>query len=871
MRILAVNGFYPPFYLSGYDIGCRDIVEALRKRGHEVKVLTSRACLDSGLVEEDIDRSLRPYFRERLDWRRAILKELGNQTAFKRVCAGYAPEAALFFSLSFVSASLGLLAEELAIPSVYYLADFWFLTYEKDHWYRIWPRGPKGARAVRHFSRRCRLMPPGRPLHFGEAVFANAYLEGLADEMDLPMHSSTLIPWGVDVERFSPGPEPRQNKCRLLYVGQVRPEKRVDTAIRALGILKRDYGLHQASLTVLGCNPWDPSPQAPYQKAFRSQVEKCGGEREVRFAGWRPRELMPSLYREHDILICPGTEEGITSLSLLEAMASGLAVVGTRTPGHAEILEDGKNALIFAGGDAEDCARQVSKLVGDPALYESVRARARSTVERRHRLETTAEAMENILDKAPASSRPLRRPARPEKNSFLEDPAPGLPLSRLTESAERSLRLGALAVTARTLFRPEFFWKKGKKLITRLISTALVITAPLFLEFFFHLAGRRAKRSKAGDSLPKNILVIQPADLGDVLLSSPFLRELRRHRPEAWIGFVVQPNMASLVAGCPYIDEVIPFRWRSFKDWGTAFSGHPRWWLQAAWLSARRLWKHQIDMAVSLRWNNDAPQAAALTLMLTSGARERVAYRDTPHDLIPYRVFDINRLITRGPVRTFLEPEVEMQMEILRSLGAAPSDTRLEVWTSPADEDFAQDLLNRTGFPKGLPLIALAPGAAWPFRRWPQDRYISLGRWLQEDYAASVVILAAPMERPLALRIEQGLVKNRTLNLAGRTTIMQMAAVLRRCHLFIGNDSGPVHVAAAAGVPVVGFFGPGEYERFKPWGVRHEAIRIGLPCSPCSQDCAFDDPRCIRGISLDRAKEVIVGILKPPGRFPDRI
>ena len=127
------------------------------------------------------------------------------------------------------------------------------------------------------------------------------------------------------------------------------------------------------------------------------------------------------------------------------------------------------------------------------------------------------------------------------------------------------------------------------------------------------------------------------------------------------------------------------------------------------------------------------------------------------------------------------------------------------------------------------------------------------------------------MERPLALRIEQGLVKNRTLNLAGRTTIMQMAAVLRRCHLFIGNDSGPVHVAAAAGVPVVGFFGPGEYERFKPWGVRHEAIRIGLPCSPCSQDCAFDDPRCIRGISLDRAKEVIVGILKPPGRFPDRI
>ena len=99
---------------------------------------------------------------------------------------------------------------------------------------------------------------------------------------------------------------------------------------------------------------------------------------------------------------------------------------------------------------------------------------------------------------------------------------------------------------------------------------------------------------------------------------------------------------------------------------------------------------------------------------------------------------------------------------------------------------------------------------------------------------------------------------------------MQMAAVLRRCRLFIGNDSGPVHLAAGVGVPVVGFYGPGEYERFRPWGARHEAIRVGLPCSPCSQDCAFNDPRCIRGISLDRAKEVIAKKLDPLGPPPDQ-
>jgi glycogen(starch) synthase len=870
MRLLVVTGFYPPYSMSGYDIGCRDLVEALKKRGHSIRVLTARACLELEEVEEDVRRGLKPHFREKLDWRGAILRELVNQTAFKRVCGEFAPEAVLFFNPTYVSASLGLLAGEMAIPSAYYLANFWFLTYEKDHWFRIWPKGPKGAQAVRYFSRRYRLTPPDRPLHFGEAIFANDYLKSLAEEMNLPMDGAAIVPWGIDVDRFSPGSWPPRFRGRLLYVGQVRPEKCLDTVIQALGILKRRPGYRPLSLTIVGCNPWDPSPLAFYQKVFRSLVEQNNLEQEVRFVGWKPRDLMPALYREHDIFLYPGTQEGITSLALLEAMASGLAVVSTRTPGHAEVLEDGQNALVFTKGDADDCARQVSRLLENPALCESLRTQARATVEERFRLEKAAEAMEGALKKAGPSVPQSQRPASVGRDLRLKDPAPGLPLDRLAERARRSLRLGALAVTARTLFRPEFFYRKGKKLVVKAVSTALVITVPFFAEAFFRLAGRRSRKAKEAGSFPQNILVVQPADLGDVLLSSPFLRELRRYRPDAWIGFVVQPSMVSLVARCPYVNEVIPYRWRSFRDWGTAFSGHPRWWLQAAWLSARRLWKRRIDLAVSLRWNNDAPQAAALTLMFASGALERAAFRDRPRDHIPYRVYDINRLITCGPVRTFLKHEVEFQLEILSSIGGTPADTRVEIWTSQADEDFAQDLLGRAGLPESAPLVAMAPGAAWPFRRWPEERFVDLGRWLQEEYGANIAILAAPNEAELAGRIERGLIKGRTLNLAGRTTIMQMAAVLRRCRLFIGNDSGPVHVAAGVGIPVVGFFGPGEYERFRPWGAGHEAIRLGLPCSPCSQDCAFNDPRCIRGISLDRAKKVIAGKMETLVRPPDR-
>ena len=868
MRILAVNGFYPPYHISGYDLGCLDIVEALKGRGHEIKVLTSRACLEAGLVENDIYRWLKPGFRERLDWRGTLLKELINQTAFKRICLSSNPEVVLFFNPTYVSASLCLLAREMAIPSAYYLADFWYLTYEKDPWFRTWPRGPKGGRAVRHFGHRFRLLPPERPLHFGQAIFANTYLKVLAEQMNLPMDGAAVVPWGIDVDRFSPARTPNLKARRLLYVGQVRPEKGIDTIIRALGILKRSHSRERLSLTIVGCDPWNPSPQATYQKAFRALVEKQNLREEVRFAGWRPRDLLPSLYREHDIFLSPGADEGATSLALLEAMASGLAVVGTQTHGHADILADGKNALVMANSGAEECARQVSRLLEDSSLYESVRTRARATVEQGFRLEKTAEALEAILKKASLSELAVGKPSTVQKKFTIEDPDPDVPLDRLTGPAKWRLRLGALAVTARTLFRPKFFWQKGKKLITKATSTALVITLPFFYEVFFLLAGRRSKRAKKAGLDPKRILVLQLADLGDVLLSSPFLRELRRNRPDAWIGLVVQPSMSSVVARCPYIDEVIPFRWRSFKDWGTAFSGHPLWWLQAAWLSGRRLWKHRVDMAISLRWNNDAPQAAALTLMYASGAGERVGYRENPHDRIPCRVTDINRLTTRGPVRGYLRHEVELQMEILSSLGAAPSDPQVEIWTGREDEDFARDVLGRAGLSEGSPLIAMAPGAAWSFRRWPEDRFIALGRWLQEEFGARIIILAARNELALTRRIERGLVESQTVNLAGQTTIIQMAAVLRRCRLFIGNDSGPVHLAAGVGVPVVGFFGPGEYERFRPWGAQHEAIRVGLPCSPCSQDCAFNDPRCIRGISLARAKEVISRKMGPPGPPP---
>ena len=107
------------------------------------------------------------------------------------------------------------------------------------------------------------------------------------------------------------------------------------------------------------------------------------------------------------------------------------------------------------------------------------------------------------------------------------------------------------------------------------------------------------------------------------------------------------------------------------------------------------------------------------------------------------------------------------------------------------------------------------------------------------------------------------MIPGRTVNLAGQTTIREMAAILKSCRFFIGNDSGPMHIAVAAGATAVGLFGPGEYNRFKPWGPAHAVIHLGLTCNPCSENCFFSEARCVRGISVEQVKEVLKKKLGP--------
>lgn len=194
-----------------------------------------------------------------------------------------------------------------------------------------------------------------------------------------------VIHWGVDVVRFAYRPSTPEPPRRLLYVGQVVPHKGIHTAIEAVRLLRDDHACDSVRLDIVG-----GSVQPSYVESLRGLVAKHGLVDVVRFLGPVPREDLPLIYREHDIAIFPVIWEEPFSITLLEAMASGLMIVSTLTGGTPEVVEPGINALTFHCGDAHECAWQIHRLLLDRDLCERIRQNARRTVEQRFRLDDMA-------------------------------------------------------------------------------------------------------------------------------------------------------------------------------------------------------------------------------------------------------------------------------------------------------------------------------------------------------------------------------------------------------------------------------------------------------------------------------------------------
>lgn len=390
-------------------------------------------------------------------------------------------------------------------------------------------------------------------------------------------------------------------------------------------------------------------------------------------------------------------------------------------------------------------------------------------------------------------------------------------------------------------------------------------------EPFFWLLGLRHKRSEIGLSQLKRVLVVRLDEIGDVVLTTPFLRELRRNLPNAWITLVVKASIYNLVEICPYVNEVLTYDWITPRLL-RLFQRHWR----AVKLSRRHLWHRRFDLAILPRWDTDYYHGAFVGYF--SGAPSRVGYSENVNASKKRLNQGLDRLFTHVLEDSALEHEVEHNLDVVRSLGGEIRDDRLELWLDEEDETFADEVLKNHGFRPGDLLIGLGPGAGAPKRQWPLSCYKELGVWLQNQYAARLVIIGGPGEELLGSELKKQLGRY-CMDLVGKTTLRQATAILKRTSVFVGSDAGPMHMAAAVGLPVVelschpksGFpYSANSPRRFRPWCRNHKIVQPELPLPECTEECNADRPHCILSITVDQVKQVVSQLLDGRGVIQGR-
>ena len=390
MKILVVSNLYPPHHIGGYELGCRDVVEALRARGHEVCVLTSTFRLPGNAEDEPgVERSLK-YVRDAGDGRHDKLHEC---RLLLRAVKAHRCDVVYFWNQAGLSYWLPVVIRWLGWPVAFYLSDTHFVSWRIG----AWLAGPAEKNALLRAVIGGTFLVRGWPIVRNQTChFASEFLRHGAASAGIPVapETSTVAHWGIDPKLFAaaaPVSRPWPPR-RLLYAGQLIPQKGVHTAIAALGLLATEPEFAGMTLTIAG-----GGMHPDYEKGLRAMPAQLGIANRVTFLGKVPRTELPGIYARHDVLVFPSEWEEPFAITPLEAMASSLAVVGTVTGGSGELFRDRQTAMTFSTGDAADCARAIRELCQDRALWESISTNGKNEVAAKHALDGMVDGIEASL------------------------------------------------------------------------------------------------------------------------------------------------------------------------------------------------------------------------------------------------------------------------------------------------------------------------------------------------------------------------------------------------------------------------------------------------------------------------------------------
>jgi len=209
--------------------------------------------------------------------------------------------------------------------------------------------------------------------------------------------------------------------------------------------------------------------------------------------------------------------------------------------------------------------------------------------------------------------------------------------------------------------------------------------------------------------------------------------------------------------------------------------------------------------------------------------------------------------------------ELEYNLDLLKYLGLQPESKDLLMPLKPEAKKWADEIFNQEGIKQSDKLLVIHPAASCPSKVWPPDRFAAVADQLSQEYAFKVLLIAGPKDTRLA---EAVMVKMRqpVINLAGKASLGQLAALLERCSLFISNDSGPVHLAGALGVPVISIFGRNQKglspKRWGPTGKKDIALHKEVGCVECLAHNCKKDFACLKAVTIDDVLSAAEEILK---------
>ena len=336
------------------------------------------------------------------------------------------------------------------------------------------------------------------------------------------------------------------------------------------------------------------------------------------------------------------------------------------------------------------------------------------------------------------------------------------------------------------------------------------------------------------DFTPARILVVKLDHIGDVLLATPVFSNLRQAYPNAELHALTGTWSRVVLENHPEVDKVLEYNSPVFcrNEQSTSFKNTYKLY--------RQLRKQKYDLLVELRadWRISWFSLLRVTPKRINRASLQVANR------IGFLQFSGIHETTRN-------------LDVLKRVGIPTPIQNTTFAVSREDEKWASNFIETQQIKMENPLIAIHPGSPIILKRWIPERYAELADWLIAQKRAQIVFVGVKDEIQTITHI-QNQISGVSINIAGKTTITQLASILQKCKVFIGNDSGPMHLSASVGTQTIGLFGPGDPKRFGPVGDKCQTIQKKLDCPPCiGNTCQFGEDGCMSKIQVADVIQVV--------------